>query len=95
MEIWQESLVERQTANMLDIGDAEAVHAHLDEATVALTQILIYSRILGVEIYIVSCLLTSLHCKTSPVMPIVVAVVVDVISVFQIVQSCLILFPWH
>ena len=50
MEIWQESLVERQTANMLDIGDAEAVHAHLDEASVTFAQILIYSGILGVEV---------------------------------------------
>ena len=93
MEIWQESLVERQTADMSDIVDAEAVHAHLDEASVALTQIFIYSRILGVEIYIVSCLLTNLRCKvppaqTSPVMPIVVAVVVDVIRVIHIGHSC-------
>ena len=81
MEIRQESLVERQAADMLGTVNAESIYAHLDEASVALAQILIYSGILGVEVNTVSYNLTNLFLKSAIthaciMMPVVMAVVV-------------------
>ena len=60
MEVWQECLVERQATYVSGTVNAEAIHAHLDEASVAFTQILIYGGILGVEVNTISCYLTPL-----------------------------------
>ena len=48
MEVWQESLVERQAAYVSGTVNAEAINAHLDKSSVLFAQILIYSWILGV-----------------------------------------------
>ena len=48
-------LTSRQAADMLGTVNAEAINAHLDEASVAFAQILIYSGILGVEVNTVCC----------------------------------------